>query len=257
MVWEGEAARLFPIPISGQEDSRRQTYRPTNRQNGRLMTRPPLSSDDAGVVDPDDESIEEEDVDERLRDDREAVDHLFPWAIRGDNLVANTTDEEHVWALLSEARSRDDSNEPSFDSNYEYVLERIDELDEPILDEVCRRSERTQGSELEDKNNATSPYLALIVEDDQFVASAYGLMLSAAGIKVMYAFGVDAALSTINRLGDAFSLVVIDIKMPVGDFLSSYETGGGMKSGIHLAMEVLDVCYGAKVIALSNSTNSL
>ena len=223
------------------------------------MTRPPLSSDDEGVEDPDDECMEDRDefADDELREEREPISHPFAGPGRPENLVANITDEQHVRALLSEARSRDDWNEPSLDSNYEYVLERIDELDEPILEEVCRTHESTEYSETRSEDNAERSRLALIVDDDYYVAREYGLMLSAAGIKVMYASGVDEALSIVNHLGDAFSFIVVDIRMPVGDSFSSYESGGGIQSGVLLASEILEVCYSAKVIALSNSDISL
>jgi predicted nucleotide-binding protein len=194
----------------------------------------------------DDDEIE--DVDENQNDDEEYAAQYWSSAPSG---------EGRLETLLSEARARVDSGDLPFDSNYEYVRDRINNDDYPQLEEKCWQLGEFR-EELHGRINSSREQVSgLLVDDDPFVAREYGSMLEAAGIHVTYAFNADDALRIANHFGDIFEFIVIDIRMPTGDLLGSFETVGGSKTGVILAREIAALASSAKLIALSNSTESL
>ncbi len=98
---------------------------------------------------------------------------------------------------------------------------------------------------------------AMIVEDDGFTAREYGQALTQCNFRVVYALTVEQALKTIDQLADLIGLVVLDLRMPTGDFFSEFETVGGQKTGVSLAQEFLDRSAALRIVALSNSVDPL
>lgn len=180
-------------------------------------------------------------------------EELSDWSVEYSDII----EDRHMEVLMSEARLRNDGSEPSFESNYEYVLENMPESKQVILDEYCWKHGCKISDDIVAENISSDVLTALIIDDDEFVAKEYGFMLTAAGIRVTYAYTADDALRIIKRYGGVFSFIVIDIRMPFGDYLAFYETVGGMKTGICLAMEIVETASSATLIALSNSTDSL
>lgn len=64
----------------------------------------------------------------------------------------------------------------------------------------------------------------LLVEDDPYVAKEYGYMLSAYGFSVSYAFDAEQAVRILFEFGESFDIVVLDIRMHHGRFLTGYDT---------------------------------
>lgn len=105
-------------------------------------------------------------------------------------------------------------------------------------------------------NDGTDRKNILLVEDDQYVAKEYGYMLSAYGFNVSYAFDAEQAVRIIFEFGESFDIVVLDVRMHHGRFLTSYDTVNGLRTGALLSQEMSEYCLKAEIIGLSNSKDA-
>jgi predicted nucleotide-binding protein len=172
------------------------------------------------------------------------------------------TDEEYQASLdlgeelakdLQRARDRSDDLELPVESNFEAI--GITSRAEACAAMWTNRATNPERSATVDPDSDDE--YALVIEDDGFTAQEYGTALALRGFNVLYAFSVEEALKTLEQYDDRVSLVVIDIRMPTGDYFSEFETVGGRKTGVFLAQEILDSSAARRVVALTNSTDSL
>jgi len=170
------------------------------------------------------------------------------------------TDEENQASLdlgeelaegLQRARNRSDDFELPEESNFEAIgiTSRVGAC-------AAMWAGRATNPERDAAQDSGDEY-ALVIEDDGFTAQEYGTALALRGFNVLYAFSVEEALKTLEQYDDRVSLVVVDIRMPTGDYFSEFETVGGRKTGVFLAQEILDSSAARRVVALTNSTDSL
>lgn len=92
---------------------------------------------------------------------------------------------------------------------------------------------------------------ALFVDDDVWESSCYVRLLEAEDFIVDYAHSVDKGLEA--AMARQYDAVVIDIRMPPGDFFTQFETVHGFKTGIELGKEVADLQPTAIIVALTIS----
>lgn len=228
-----------------------------------MANRPPFSDDDA-FSEPDDENdyscigegnaVATDESDE-LEDEEGESDS------DGEDAVADAADaavrRSRMDSLVARARTRSEQSDCPLDSNYDYVRDRIDISELGDLDDAYWTLRPHQRQQLRSGPQRVRKTTALIIDDDEYRAREYGFLLSAQGIQVSYAFSVDDALRALNHFGDAFSFITIDIRMPHGDYFSSFETVGGLHSGVELAREIQTFSPTAKLIALTNSDDAL
>ncbi len=97
----------------------------------------------------------------------------------------------------------------------------------------------------------------LIVEDDEYLAKDYGNQLEAFGFRVSYAFNADEAVKLVYYYGSYISVIVLDIRMDKGKYLSDFSTSNGLKTGISLSKEIREYVPQALIAALSMSKDYL
>jgi len=93
----------------------------------------------------------------------------------------------------------------------------------------------------------------LIVDDDRFALRPYLVALLDAGYDPTTVNGPDEAMEMARS--EHFDAVILDIMMEPGEAFNSFETAGGMKTGLALARELQAIQPEAKMIALTLSTD--
>jgi predicted nucleotide-binding protein len=172
-----------------------------------------------------------------------------------------------VQELLVNTRTTDEDGQLSETSRWQEVIDNLDDDGAAVVEgglwpigahaigsdpdtDAEAHMDRECGDNLGDQK-------VLLVEDDWFTAQEYGWALSSSGLDVIYAFSAEDALSKIRHYGEDIFLVVLDIRMPTGDYFSAFETVGGRKTGVFLADEIIGISDSVNLVALSNSTDSL
>ncbi|EJS4060771.1 hypothetical protein BBM86_16640 [Vibrio parahaemolyticus] len=128
----------------------------------------------------------------------------------------------------------------------------IDDLEAPYpeLELVEIEAEQINVSDDKLKN-------VLIIEDDEYVAKDYGFMLEAYGYSVSYAFDSEQAIKMLYLHGNKFFLISIDIRMNYGRYFSFRDTVGGLRTGIFILKEAVDLCPDSIFIGLTGSDDAM
>lgn len=172
------------------------------------------------------------------------------------------SDEEYYYSIdlatkyadsLQVVRERSNESDLPQESNFEALgLRNPDDLSQALWADRETNPSYEPYSPAEGRRS-----YAMIVDDDGFTAQEYGQTLTQCGFRVVYALTVEQALKTIDQFADLIGLVVLDLRMPTGDFFSEFETVGGRKTGVSLAQEFLDRSAALRIVALTNSVDPL
>jgi predicted nucleotide-binding protein len=172
-----------------------------------------------------------------------------------------------VRQLLVDGRDRSEDDQLSMTSRWQEVIDGLDGDKADLFEGALWPLVEYESSSVADDADAASDEnsdgddsggrYVLLVEDDSYAAQEYGDALSLSGLNVIYAYSPDDALEAIRRCGEEIFLVIVDIRMPAGDYFSQFETVGGRRTGVLLAQEILEIADSVNLIALSNSSDSL
>ncbi len=219
-----------------------------------MPTTPPFSDEDAFSDDSaDEDSLYREDIDdEQIENDDESSEAGSDREIeRAERLSSRM----RLIELLATARARSDEGDIYSQSNLDFVRDQIEPGDEAYLEELYWTLRPQQHRLVDAPSREEDSPTALIVDNDPNIARDYGLALSSNGFRVMYAFSVDDALRVLYNFRDIFKFVVVDVRMPTGDYFGSFETAGGMRTGLAFAAEIASFAPSAILVALSNSND--
>ncbi len=95
----------------------------------------------------------------------------------------------------------------------------------------------------------------LIVEDDVYLARDYGECLKTYGFNVSYAVSGDEAVKFIYFYGIYFSIVVLDIRLPLGKYLGDDGHYDDSQTGICISKDMREYALQAIFVGLSASEN--
>lgn len=218
--------------------------------------RPPFSDDDAFPE-------EHEDADPFLFPDNDPdIQYQEALATPSDDDAVDDREIEladfqasrrRVGELLNVARGLFQHGELQGQSTFEYVRDCVNPAENACLEEIFWTLRPKQQALVQGAKQSETLVRALLVDDDKYEAREYGLALSAIGVGVAYAFSADDALRILNDFRDNFDFVVLDIRMPCGDYFSSFAAESGKRTGIALAAEVGSMAPSAILVALTNS----
>jgi predicted nucleotide-binding protein len=132
-------------------------------------------------------------------------------------------------------------------------------LEQYSVEDIKTSSDATQPLEKPNQrlNKSSDNLKVLIIEDDTFAATDYGLELSALGTDVYYVEDAASAITFIRYYSEYIDFVILDIRLPFEGYCKSKECSGGTRTGVLLLKEIKDIALDIYVIGLTNSTESL